>query len=910
MNQTKLTFLRPYKGLAHYEREDASLLAGRNQNILQCAVKLLDSRVIILTLHGETACGKSSFLRAGLVPYIEKTSNRYLVVYNAVITRSSQYPLQRIGEDILSFASKPSASYIPKSDLSGKYLIDRLQRHLGASKAAAQWCIKPDIDAISVHNALRELSKCPQTLILIIDQAEEVFLSKETYSTLTKNYFDFLHLLCIRPLPLRMCISMRSEYKAQFDDELLNRGFLPDRLAGYCLAPLSEEKIVEAILHPTKGWLGAHFKFEYAPGIAKEIAQKVNRLRETQGTKRALLGGVLSTVQVICDRLWDHICKSQSKVIKREDFLALGDPTDQILWHIQESLDEALSKLHRHTPYSIPIKTKQSDAKEAPPQGKSKSRGNTSGIRSAEIDCWLSALFTFAEILSDGRVVSKTLSEEEFLTKLDQISYEQSLYEFERYSHKDKLLVLDHLLEKSEYVLQRIGFTSKGMLVLVHDTIGLVLARWKNEYEAIRPSREVESTDSILSAASFTQRDLYDSLESSLTLNTIDDRIWDHLIAIYALKKGFFQRLGIELDVKSRFIAPRIPTAKEYKEFLEPKGRSSNNPRLVVLPLALFPNIRSEEWDVIGISGVYYGYALIGKHNDNIPDIKGANQDESRKAIKKLVEMLMENKFRVRAFEKESARFYQMLGLIVSETPLEKPPMVKSTPLGGDALYQKLIEDKADFVIGSAPTRALCEQAGFRIYIDLQDLINLLSQTSRSFEEDIRYLSMHEVWLIDKGLDRAILQKLASVLYYTIDYILRDPEDFVRFIFDRNRNRGSKGDIPIARRFIRNAVAACYKFVPFNLYAQTYLLPHSCDFFRNGHNGLSSFDISGVYKSLMKSLHECEAELENFTKDPLYSKNSSVSNYIKMGCRHRQIYNYGEATTFFHKAKKLLKPGE
>ena len=61
----------PYKGLGYYTEADAPLLAGRDDDVSHCAALLADWRTRLLLLHGSTACGKSSFLRAGLIPWLE-----------------------------------------------------------------------------------------------------------------------------------------------------------------------------------------------------------------------------------------------------------------------------------------------------------------------------------------------------------------------------------------------------------------------------------------------------------------------------------------------------------------------------------------------------------------------------------------------------------------------------------------------------------------------------------------------------------------------------------------------------------------------------------------------------------------------------------------------------------------------
>ena len=61
----------PYRSLAYYEREHRALFAGRDRDVERFAVMLDDPGSRLLVLHGESGAGKSSFLRAGVIPYLD-----------------------------------------------------------------------------------------------------------------------------------------------------------------------------------------------------------------------------------------------------------------------------------------------------------------------------------------------------------------------------------------------------------------------------------------------------------------------------------------------------------------------------------------------------------------------------------------------------------------------------------------------------------------------------------------------------------------------------------------------------------------------------------------------------------------------------------------------------------------------
>jgi hypothetical protein len=67
----------PYRGLAYYGPEHALLFVGREDDVDECVHYLSELRTRLLLLHGQTGCGKSSFLRAGLIPTLEERGFGY-----------------------------------------------------------------------------------------------------------------------------------------------------------------------------------------------------------------------------------------------------------------------------------------------------------------------------------------------------------------------------------------------------------------------------------------------------------------------------------------------------------------------------------------------------------------------------------------------------------------------------------------------------------------------------------------------------------------------------------------------------------------------------------------------------------------------------------------------------------------
>jgi hypothetical protein len=92
----------PYRGLDFYRETDTLLFRERSKDVEECADILLGFGVKILLLQGSSGSGKSSFLRAGLIPQLKRDERRnfFLSGRDSVI-RCTCDPLPEIASSIV-----------------------------------------------------------------------------------------------------------------------------------------------------------------------------------------------------------------------------------------------------------------------------------------------------------------------------------------------------------------------------------------------------------------------------------------------------------------------------------------------------------------------------------------------------------------------------------------------------------------------------------------------------------------------------------------------------------------------------------------------------------------------------------------------------------------------------------------
>ena len=127
---------KPYPSLGYYDEADRLLFTGRDADIVRfCAtLDLPDTRILVL--HGESGLGKSSFLRAGVIPYLEEECSGYRFLRgpdgSRVIVQVSKDPVGRLAQALLDMTAAPVTYTTPTGDARAIDLRAVLDDALGA----------------------------------------------------------------------------------------------------------------------------------------------------------------------------------------------------------------------------------------------------------------------------------------------------------------------------------------------------------------------------------------------------------------------------------------------------------------------------------------------------------------------------------------------------------------------------------------------------------------------------------------------------------------------------------------------------------------------------------------------------------------------------------------------------------
>ncbi len=288
----------PYAGLASFQEHDAGKFFGRNREIASMLTRIRDRP--LMAVVGSSGVGKSSFVRAGLVPALKQSGE----TWETLVIRPGRKPLDALASMISPMVAT-AANLADEMD-EQKKLVETLRREPG------------HLGSILRGRARRDNRR----LLLFIDQFEELY-------TLTDDPAErAAFIACLSAVaddatsPLRVVLSIRSDF---LDRAVEHPEFVHELTQGlFFLGPPSREGLREAIQQPAEM---AGFRFEQE----SIIEDMLNHLESTPGA--------LPLLQFAAAKLWESRDNAR-KLLTGASYSAMGGVAGALASHADRVISD------------------------------------------------------------------------------------------------------------------------------------------------------------------------------------------------------------------------------------------------------------------------------------------------------------------------------------------------------------------------------------------------------------------------------------------------------------------------------------------------------------------------------------------------------------------------------------------
>jgi tetratricopeptide (TPR) repeat protein len=305
----------PYRSLGFYDVADRALFTGRDTDIVRFAATLDEPDARIVILQGESGIGKSSFLRAGVLPYLEEECIGYRLLRRrndeALIIQVAKDAIGQIAQGLLDATAEPLEYATPDGEQVRINLREPINDVLGrpADYATLRSALAQDASLFSTLLA-RMAAPLPHALVLFVDQAEEFFtLSRSPEEIRDRDHaLKMIQRVVDIKADVKLIITLRTEYYGRLLDHLragrrsfsgvrdeLLRDFTLPSLVAAIERPTSPEPLDAGPVSPR-----AKYGFRFADGVAARIALGGLSLRTEHQDS------VLPLIQVICTQLYER----------------------------------------------------------------------------------------------------------------------------------------------------------------------------------------------------------------------------------------------------------------------------------------------------------------------------------------------------------------------------------------------------------------------------------------------------------------------------------------------------------------------------------------------------------------------------------------------------------------------------
>lgn len=301
----------PYKGLRAFHEADAGDFFGREELTNQLVARLSEDAELsrFLAVVGPSGSGKSSVVRAGLVPALRNGALPRSDHWPVAEMTPGTHPLEELEAALLRLAVNPPASLLPQLKEDERGLLRAVKRSIPNHETSG--------------------------LVLVIDQFEEVFTLVDDEAA-RRHFLDSLHAAVTDARsPVRVITTLRADF---YDRPLLyaNPGELL-RSRTEVVLPMSPAELERAIVCPAER-VGVALESELPDAIIRDVGEQVGALPLMQYALTELFdkregrlmtvrayqssGGVLGTLARRAEAIYTALDSPQQE-IARQLFLRL-----------------------------------------------------------------------------------------------------------------------------------------------------------------------------------------------------------------------------------------------------------------------------------------------------------------------------------------------------------------------------------------------------------------------------------------------------------------------------------------------------------------------------------------------------------------------------------------------------------
>ncbi len=270
----------PFPGLLAFQEEDAAIYFGRDDDIRRLIERLEARRAQggakLVALLGSSGSGKSSLLRAGVIPRLKRAGHNWIVLPPM---RPRTHPVDELAM-ALAVPCGPDTDY------------SKLQGDLTSGDPAR---VMKD-----VANKLRVKAGVNDAQILIpIDQAEELFGVSEAGQA--RRFFEIINQAMAPDLPFMAVMALRSDFLG----ELQSAAALRAKFEEFSLGPMPQSRIPQIIQGPAR---------VAGLGVEDAFVQQATRDAETE-----------DALPLLAFALRELLDRSPNKYLSLDGYEALGD---------------------------------------------------------------------------------------------------------------------------------------------------------------------------------------------------------------------------------------------------------------------------------------------------------------------------------------------------------------------------------------------------------------------------------------------------------------------------------------------------------------------------------------------------------------------------------------------------------